>query len=287
MERNCGLVNQFIFCGAQPAEDILHLLETRCPRLQDISIGSNFEGLTCDRLMNLFESCKSLTSIWLPNEMEDIIDNRLLACLARHDSLQFLKLGTFLTHEMLKNVFEDIERPFRNTMTLVAEGDSEAVSLLVTGIKSVLHLTLTTGDSRSNPLPQISSLVNLRELSVEYLEQGAWAGTEFLALKNLKNLRILHITSISDSTTSRALTDEDFIPIFENMSELQDLVFDVQCVLSTAAIISLGKNCPQLRICEMIGSYDLHFWQSIARPLFPQLSYLSLNALIDGEQESP
>jgi len=280
-------MEDFSFYGAEPAEDILHLLETRCPRLESIVIDFQFEGLTSSRLMKFFNSCKSLTSICLPSNMRDTIDNRLLAYLARHDGLEELELGTFLSYEMLDKTFKGTERPFRDIRYLTVQIESKTVPLLVAGVKSVIGLTLTIEDSRTNPLPQISSLVNLQELHIDYMEQGEWAGADFLALKSLKNLHRLIISSIFDPIASPTLTDEEFIPVFENMSELQELVFQVQCVLTTTAITSLGKHCPQLMICEILGLYDLHGWQSVASPLFPQLQRLELSAATDGEQGSP
>ena len=280
-------MEDFSFYGAEPAEDILHLLETRCPRLESIVIDFQFEGLTSSRLIRFFDSCKYLTSICLPNNIKDTIDNRLLAYLARHDGLEELELGTFLRYEMLDKIFEGTERPFRDIRYLAVQIESKTVPLLVAGVKSVIGLTLTIEDSRTNPLPQISSLVNLQELHIGYMEQGEWAGADFLALKSLKNLRRLIISSIFDPIASPTLTDEEFIPVFENMSELQELVFQVQCVLTTTAITSLGKHCPQLMICEILGLYDLHGWQSVASPLFPQLQRLELSAATDGEQGSP
>lgn len=279
-------MEDFSFYGAEPAEDILHLLETRCPRLESIVIDFRFEGLTSSRLIKFFDSCKSLTSICLPSNVKDTIDNQLLAYLARHDGLEELELGTFLRHEMLDKIFEGTEGPFRDIQYLAVQIESKTVPLLVAGFKSVISLTLTIEDSRTNPLPQVSSLVDLQELHIGYMEQGEWAGTDFLPLKNLKHLRRLNISPIFDPIASPTLTDEEFISVFENMSELQELVFQVQCVLSTVAITSLGECCPQLMICEILGLYNLHSWQSVARPLFPQLQRLELSAAIDGEQGS-
>lgn len=164
--------------------------------------------------------------------------------------------------------------------------ESKTVPLLVAGVKYVIGLTLIIEDSRINPLPHVSSLVNLQELDVRCMEEGEWATTDFLALKSLKNLRKLNISSIYDPITSPMLTDEEFIPVFENMSELQELVFEVQCALSTSAITSLGERCPQLITCAILGLYDFHNWRSIARPLFPQLLRLEISAVVDGEQGS-
>lgn len=220
--------------------------------------------------------------------MKNIIDNQLFAHLARCDGVERLNAGEFLTCEILDNVFEGTEQPFKNIRCLTLLMESEAVPLLVAGVKSVLALTLTIEETRTNPLPHISSLVDLQELIIDYLEGGEWAGTDFLALKNLKDLRILRISSISDFITSPTLTDEEFISIFENMCKLRELVFEIQCVLSTAAITSLGNHCPELKSCEMLGSYDLHCWQEITGSLFPQLRFLEFSGLaIDEEQASP
>ncbi|KAF7595482.1 hypothetical protein BBP40_005818 [Aspergillus hancockii] len=279
-------MEDFSFYGAEPAEDILHLLQTRCPRLKSIVLGFQFEGLTSSRLIKFFDSCKSITSICLSSDIKDPIDGQLLAYLARHDGLERLELGTFLRYKILDEILEETEDPFRDIRCLAVQIESKAVPLLLAGAKSVTGLTLTIEDSWTDPLPHVSSLVNLQELHISYMEQGDWPGTDFLALKGLKDLRSLNISPIFDPIVSLTLTDKEFIPVFENMSELQELVFQVQCVLSTAAITSLGENCPQLMICEMLGSYDLHPWQSVARPLFPQLQRLELGAAVDGEQGS-
>lgn len=279
-------LEDFSFYGAEPAEDILHLLGTCCPRLQSVLIGFQFGGLNPSRLINFFGSCKSMKSICLPSNVKDSIDNRLLACLAYHDGLEELELGLLLRYEMIDRIFEEIKWPFRDLQYLAVQIGSKTVPLLVAGVKSIIGLLITIEDSQVGPLPHISSLVNLQELHIEYKKHGEWAGTDFLALKSLKELRRLVISPVFDPITSTTLTDEEFIPIFENMSELQELVFQVQCVLSAAAITSLGKHCPQLETCEILGLYNLGSWESVARPLFPQLKLLEFSAAIDGEQGS-
>lgn len=274
-------MKNFSFYGTEPAEDILHLLETRCPLLRSIVIDFHFEGLTSDRLMKFFDNCNFLTSICLPSNVKYIIDSRLLAYLAHYDGLKDLELGKFLGYGMLDKILEGAERPFRNIRYIAIEIDSKTVPLLVAKVKSVLILILTLGGSRINPLPHVSSLVNLQELHIGYKWQVEWAGTDFLALGHLKNLRRLDVSSI----TSPTLTDTEFIPTFENMSQLEELVFQVQCVLSTAALTSLGEHCPRLITCDLLGSYDLCCWKSIKKPIFPQLLVLKLGTATYGEEK--
>lgn len=276
-------MKDFRFYGAEPAEDILHLLETRCPRLRSIVIDFQLEGLTSSRLMKFFDTFKFLTSIFLPSNMKDIIDSRLLDYLAHYDGLKDLELGKFLGYGMLDKILEGTEQPFRDIQYLAVEIESKTVPLLVERIRSVLALILAIGDSRNNPLPHVSSLVNLQKLHIGYEEQVEWAGIDFLALKNLKKLRRLNISS-TYPIASPTLTDTEFIPIFENMSQLEELVFQVKCALSTAAITSLGEHCPRLIACDLLGSYDLHCWKSIKRPIFPQLLQLKLGTATYGER---
>ena len=276
-------LRDFSFYGAEPAEDILHLLETRCPRLRSIVIDFQFEGLTPGRLMEFFDSCKSLTSIYLPSNMRAIIDSRLLAYLAYYDGLKDLELGKFLGYGMLDKILRGTERPFRDIRFLAVEIESKTLPLLVATVRSVLVLTLAIADSRINPLPHVSSLVNLQKLHIGYEGHVEWVGADFLALKNLKNLRRLNISSIYP-IASPTLTDTEFIPIFEDMRELEELVFQVECALSTAAITSLGDHCPKLMTCELLGSYDVYCWKSIARPIFPQLRVLKLGTVTYGEE---
>ena len=207
--------------------------------------------------------------------MKDIIDSRLLAYLAHYDGLKDLELGKFLGHGMLDKILEGTEQPFKDIQYLAVQIESKTVPLLVERVKSVLVLTLAIGDGRINPLPHVSSLINLQKLHIGYEKQVEWAGTDFLALKNLKNLRRLNISSIYP-IASPTLTDTEFIPMFENMSQLEELVFQVKCALSTASITSLGEHCPRPTTCDLLGSYDLQCWKDIKRPIFPQLLQLKL-----------
>ena len=192
----------------------------------------------------------------------------------------------FASFEMLEKAFKRTEQPFRDMQCLTITVESRALPLLVTHVKSIPCLLISIEDGQIAPFPYLGSLENVKCFNLNFEEQREWPSNGFSMIKCLKNLLLLHITSSNHNTSLPALTDKEFGSAFENMSTLEGLTFDVQSNLSTAAIISLAVNCPNLRYCVMVGAYDLHNLQSIARPLFPGLWELTLTRLIEREPES-
>ncbi|KAE8375565.1 hypothetical protein BDV26DRAFT_267709 [Aspergillus bertholletiae] len=274
------------FYGPEPAEDLLDLLETRCRRLRSITIDYAFEGISTERLLKFFDRCRSLRSICLPSFMDAFVDDQMLAYLARHRALEGLELGKAITSEMIEKALRGVEAPFSSIRRLAVRVSSNAVEPFVTVAKSVTNLLLMVEDNELSPLPFVRPLKNLTELEILVGQEIIWPGEDLLALKGLTNLRNLRICLFEGPPASPTLTDEEFIQIFQNMSELEELVFHVQCKLSAAAITSLGVHCRQLASCEVFGSYDLHTWSIIERPLFPQLRQLDLSAAVPEERES-
>ncbi|OGM41695.1 hypothetical protein ABOM_009882 [Aspergillus bombycis] len=279
-------LEEFRFYGSEPAEDLLNQLETRCPRLQSVLIDYAFEGINTGRLIQFFDCCRSLRSIHLPSFMDAFVDDQMLAYLARHNGLEELELGKTITYGMIERAFDGVEAPFQSIQRLTVQLKSKAVEPLTAAIKSATNLVLTVDDNELSPLPLVKSLSKLTELDIVFCQEGVWPATDLLALKGLRNLRRLCISSLEDPPAFPAFTDQEFIQIFEHMHHLQELVFQIQCKLSIVAITSLGTHCRELESCEIFGSYDLHGWSTIERPLFPQLRQLDLGAAVSGERAS-
>ncbi|KNG82188.1 hypothetical protein ANOM_009130 [Aspergillus nomiae NRRL 13137] len=245
-----------------------------------------FEGINTDRLIKFFDGCRSLRSIRLPSFMDAFVDDQMLAYLARHNGLEDLELGKTITYEMIERAMDGVEAPFKSIRRLTVQLKSKAVEPLTAAIKSATNLVLTVDDNELSPLPLVRSLTKLTELEIAFCQDGIWPATDLLALKELKNLRRLCISSFEDPPAFPALTDQEFIQVFEDMRGLQDLVFQVQCKLSIVAITSLGTHCRELESCEIFGSYDLRGWSTIERPLFPHLRQLELGAAVPAERVS-
>ncbi|GAB1205595.1 hypothetical protein APSETT445_004273 [Aspergillus pseudonomiae] len=228
----------------------------------------------------------SLRSIRLPSFMDAFVDDQMLAYLARHNGLEDLELGKTITYGMIERAMDGVEAPFKSIRRLTVQLRSKAVEPLTAAIKSATNLVLTVDDNELSPFPLVRSLTKLTELEIAFCQDGLWPATDLLALKGLKNLRRLCISSFEDPPAFPALTDQEFIQIFEDMRDLQDLVFQVQCKLSIVAITSLGTHCRELESCEIFGSYDLHGWSTIERPLFPHLRQLELGAAVPEERVS-
>jgi hypothetical protein len=206
-------LEDFVFYGANPTEDILSLLESRCPRLRGILIDWAIHGLDTNRLFQFFNNCKSLMSIWLPSFMNYYISDQILTLLVARDGLVALELGKYITYDAIKQALEHIECPFKDIQHLTLHLQSKAVIPLAAAIQSVVRLELTIEDSEFNVLPMISSLNMLRILELRLPQEWDVPGADILALKKLKNLRILSIETWSSLT----LTDQEFISLVKDL----------------------------------------------------------------------
>ena len=272
-------------------QDTLDLLSTRCPRLEKFGIGvSLLEETTSVQLMNFFDNCRSLKAIRLAGHDDYSISDQLLAYFAGFSRLEELSMGK--NGDRLYKVLEMTNQlqPFRNIRILsLLYVDSNSVPLLVEVLKnakSLTELNLGLHDFDTNPLPHVSSLVNLQELSVTVLCSSNWCRSDFLALSKLKNLKVLGICSSGGhDITCPEVTDEDFSSVFENLTELEKLDFGVNCDLSIASLNALGTCCRKLVTCRMIGRFDLDDWfapDKSQMTLFPCLELLQLDAVYLG-----
>ena len=198
-----------------------------------------------------FDSCSSLKSIHLAAGDDRIpIDDQLLAYFAGCSKLEELQLGGTLTYETLCKALETTDQlqPFKNIrLLLLYDMDSISVPLLVKvlkGAKSLTALNITPDDFDINPLPHVSSLVNLQQLYICSWCSSDWTRSDFLTLSNLKNLKGLLIRPLAGYLTCFDMTDEDFISVFENLPELEELEFPLDCELSIASLNALGTCCP-------------------------------------------
>ena len=288
---------------------ILHLLQTHCPNLNKIVVMVDvFESVSA--LAELIDSCKSLRSIILYGSdekeysEEDEFDTgdsgvhadvheQLLRSFACCNSLEELKVHTLFEYPAFCRVLRNTEQPFKDLRCLSfgLRLEAKSASLLVPKLNphslTALHLDIVIDgiDSTTNMMPEIGlRLVNLQRLSLEYgnEEDMPFHPNDMIPLQNLKRLRSLQISYLRFLPK---LTDELFISMVENWPELEVLqldLFGADSVLSTKSLTSLGKLCPRLNNCQIIGSYNLTDWQNIPRPIFPQLQRLIINGSVDA-----
>ena len=304
------------FEGFDLDSEILYLLRIRCPNLKKIVfLVDVFYGKAAgiSALAELIDSCKSLRSIIfysenLKQEYEFDIGysggqhewllaiGSLLGSIAHCNGLEELKLNTIHEHRTFSGVLKSLEQPF-NALRCLWMGvglETRSVSLLVSKLNphslTSLRLSLVINGITStiNPLPQIGLLVNLQQLSLNYMHvnetERGFHPSDMFPLKNLKRLRSLKICGL---LFFPELTDEVFTSMVENWPGLLALELDASCCkLSTIFLTSLGKLCPRLVDLVTVGEYDLNALQNIPRPVFPQLECLILFGLVDRDGES-
>ena len=252
------------------------------------------EEVNSIQLINFFDNCRSLKSIHLAGDDEVPIDDQLLAYFIGASQLEELDLDGAITYETLYKALamtDQLQR-FRNIHSLLLCGmDSNSIPLLVKVLKDVNSLTslnITPREFDTNPFPHVSSLVNLEQLQICSLYTSLWTRSDFLTLSKLKNLKSFGIRPLAGHLTCLDMTDEDFISVFENFTELEELEFPLYCDLSIASLNALGACCPKLLTCQMIGRFDLDGWdspKSHGTTIFPCLEFLQLSEIHFGSRQ--
>ena len=279
-------LRDFVYQVESPPENVLHLLETRCPQLQKVHLWCDYEP---DRMISFLHHCTSLKSVRLSGNLEQPIDNGLLSCLACYNGLEFLQLMQILSPDNVDKMFKVTTAPFRDLQYLDIFIGSWTVPKLMDNMKrsmsGIRSLYLRMEEPLISPLPHVSLLSNLQKLTISCTtERAEWDKESFVTLKNLTNLRVLQIYSSYRYTHyCPDLTDNDFITIFKDMNKLVHLAFLVRCpLITTDSITSLGENCPRLAFCDVPGPFDLAVWENVATyPLFPELRELRLGQAVD------
>ena len=275
------------FEGAEPAEDVLRLLEKRCPQLELVDIDHNFRGLSSERLVKFLHRCKCMKQIYFGYTMEHSVDAKVLECLVNYKNLEVCVLVMYencFSYRTLEKVFGVAKQPFRDLETLQIGIEPEAIPLLVKYIKSVTTLHLHVKEGQFGLVREVGSLINLKVLSVcdtfeSGEKRGEWTGNDFMGLKELTNLEQLTI-----GLDCPSLTNKKFISVLENKIELAWLELDGETSITTKAFTWLGEHFPNLMYCRLNLICDVRSWRNNSHPLFPELRFLKLRAVIYGKR---
>jgi hypothetical protein len=152
-----------------------------------------------------------------------------------------------------------------------------AVPTLVGMLASVTHLHLTTGDALT-VIPAVATLSNLQLLKLMLGEEARVSRRILLTLRNLAQLRVLHLWA----GQMRGVSDDLFVRVLSPMSrQLRDLSLIFYTPPSRALLGIIGETCQQLRRLEVWGVHflDAAVNASLICPLFPMLEYLTVGGL--------
>lgn len=229
------------------SEYSIGLLESRCPRLRAIDIHVLSDSINSGRLLRFFETCNSLTRIYIDWSTNHPIDDRVLAHLAGRDGQLGFGTQSPIKYSTISKAFEIILSPFKDIHTLDVRVQSKAVAPLVAAIKSAARLELGVLDNKVMVLPAVSSLAGLIELEVSFQVDVELQADDTLALRSLKHLTKFSLEALGVKLSSHTFSDYDSLHLFEGMSNLKHLEFQVVRDMSINALITLGIHCRQLR----------------------------------------
>ncbi|KAE8391619.1 hypothetical protein BDV23DRAFT_182431 [Aspergillus alliaceus] len=271
--------------------ELLRLSQVSCPRIQRFSISTSGTRITPEVFLEYLQESPSLTDISINSE--ELVTREILNHLAGRDGLQHLYLEGIIDIDAIKAL--NISSPFKTLQHLTVSATEAALPLLVGVIGSVrsVHLTLdgprdplrdVTFDSVA--LKHISNLVELRVLNLFVWGNMRIRNEDMVSLKSLTQLRRLSISgACATSLIAPRLQDADFEELFRNLGQLESLNFDVfRSDITTDSLKSLGRCCPSLQRCEIMGIYDMAAFRYEKAPLFPTLVLLSIGAFTNLER---
>ncbi|KAL5361340.1 hypothetical protein BJX96DRAFT_151784 [Aspergillus floccosus] len=112
------------------------------------------------------------------------------------------------------------------------------------------------------------------------------ANEDLLSLRNLTQLRSLSISGVSStSLIAPRFKDRHFEELFQSLGQLNMLSFELSHTRITSdSLVTLGKCCPLLQSCDIMGIYDMTAFRYEKAPLFPVLQSLQVGAFTNTER---
>ncbi|KAE8418615.1 hypothetical protein BDV36DRAFT_295037 [Aspergillus pseudocaelatus] len=268
--------------------ELLSLIQVSCPRLYNFSISRQDPRLTPEILLEFLQNCPALSDISIHSE--DLATGKILNHLAGSKKLERLSLEGLIDTDAIGGF--NVSSPFKALQHLTITVTEAALPSLVGMIKSIRSFNLTLGgpdcaeDYDSAALKHISQLTELQILTLFIWGNMRIATEDIVSLKSLTHLRRLSISGLSAiSLIAPRLQDSDFEELFKNLSQLEALNFDIfRSDITTDSLVNLGKCCPLLQRCEIMGIYDMAAFRYEKQPLFPALELLSIGAFTNCER---
>lgn len=267
-----------------------------CPRLRHLGFRT-LDVFDLDLFIDFITNHSCMTSIKFGGGIyttDPLVDhsNKIYAHLLRLNRFSKLSLANAKGQADVQQIMNMVGRPLvpnNNLMSLRICGHPLAVNLfLSTATRALQSLNITLLRSYSgNVCDQLSQFINLAELRLHVFPHQTLPQSEFDALINLSELRVLKIASDSDGGYTASmdwLTDEHFNQWITNFPNLHDLslVWDNEH-LTESAMLAVASTCTELEQCTLGWKQDLGAWKSCASStvLFPHLKHLGLRDIED------
>lgn len=262
----------------------LGFFEISCPHIKSLSITSPGPHLTPEILLRFLQTYPLLSELYISSG--ELITHEILNHLAGRDNLKNLSLNYLIDIDAIGAL--KASSPFQALRYLDISVTPTALPALVGMIKYAQAIDLSLGKPEdtdtvvdSVALQHISTLIELRRLSL-----FVWGGMIINNQDMASLARLLHLQRLSIIRASAPrFRDADFKSLFQNLNSLEDLTFDVACPkITTDSLVALGKCCPSLRRCDIMGIYDMSAFRNEKRPVFPTLEVLSVGAFTKEER---
>ncbi|TWU77725.1 hypothetical protein ED733_008499 [Metarhizium rileyi] len=250
-------LQEFSFYGGDLDVSLLDYLCKTCWRLRKILIDSPGPTIRASSFLSFISGYQSVEHMEFRNGMDHLLTDEFLVHVASRTNLSSLAVGKICSEQLVRQISTDVPKPFEALRALHMAIPSSAVQLLVPLIKHVTRLHLDVRDSTVHVVRQLSSIPNLRVLSLAFAATTRLPRAEIMSLTTHSKLEELeigpdetedvsHITAMDDG-----FSDADFDELCSQLRALRSISFKVQCNLSVTVLASLSEHCPLLEKCTM------------------------------------
>lgn len=290
-------LKSFDLCNASEVyTELFHRLEKNCPQLEEISISAKRFMGPFELFYGFIRHARLLKTVRISSFGDEHIEasDELLSCLAHSRKLERLELPWCWNEIAVEDAEAEILHsnvvPFPKMKTLSLVASSMAISNLVPLVINTIQLTLILQDSEFDVLPHLSNLRNLKILTIYYQESEAIPVESLMELGALSKLVALRLSPLPyKNGTMRylqsRLLDYDCEVLARRWPHLRCLRLRMECNISTNAVESFLRHCPNLHTCEIYQPLDTtHLFTTAPGYLvFPQLTKLTLSKLTGEE----
>ncbi|KAF2718381.1 hypothetical protein K431DRAFT_136150 [Polychaeton citri CBS 116435] len=263
----------------------LDLLETRCPRLQDL----RYNYVMPSRFFRLLERCNRLTGLGVRSGYHTDEDLTIYTALAARNGLLHLRDSGKVKLDMISVPLAQVPQPFRALKSFGASIEFGAAVLLLRYLNALedLSLTLQGEDEECDFRQLISAILNraiMTKLSIHFVSDMRISKDDLMLFEGFVSLTYLSVQSGGPfDLVQPVLTTEECTEVFSNLPKLDYLSITPDAGLHTSHLATIGQQCRLIRwlrystAFELEAMYDCLITTLDDEILFPELVSIELH----------
>lgn len=225
---------------------------TRCPHLRGVIIGN--VGLTVDGLLRFLEAMPSIRNINLRSYK--LVTENLMQYLAARPNLERLQIPEAISASLAAKIDWASKSPFADLRFLCCYVKED--TLISRHMTKLVMLDISLHGPSSNILSTVSGCPALKSLQVRVFDsKSKIGGADLMSLAErcpkLERVSLLAGWSTKGVIDGSDTHDNDIYHFTYLLPALKEFSLDARGALSFRSLHHLGRNCHNLRTCQLSG----------------------------------